>query len=67
MKCQSNHGRIETRVSLDSSSLFMWKEGDVCVTDTFKLNDNVTLYLYGTESKKVWHYLKVNTKKNMVK
>ncbi|PNF19340.1 hypothetical protein B7P43_G06726 [Cryptotermes secundus] len=37
--------------------------GDVCLTDTFKLNDHVTLYLYGTESKKVWHYLKVNTRK----
>lgn len=66
LKCQSNHGRMETRVSLDSLPLFMWKEGDVCLTDTFKLKNHVTLYLYGTESKKGWHYLKVNTKKNMI-
>lgn len=58
---------METRVSLVILSLFMWKEGDVCVTDTIKLKDHVTLYLYDTESKKVWHYLKVNTKRNMVK
>jgi hypothetical protein len=58
LKYQSHHRRMETRVSLDRLSLFMWKEDDDCVTDKFKLKNDVTLYLCGTGSNKVWHYLK---------